>query len=145
MSRLTSKGNNLQIGSALVMLDLSAAFDVLDHKILQTPLEHSFGVTGSALPWIKSDLSDRSQCVAIGMTKSEDKCLNFGVPQGSVLGPRISTVCLQNQLVRYVANIICSTTVMQMIPGFIWRSCPEQLGPKLQRNGKLAWLISVLR
>ena len=73
--------------AALVLLDLSAAFDVIDHKILQTRLEHSFGVTGSALSWIKSYLSDRSQCVAIGMTTSEGKCLNFWVPQGSVLGP----------------------------------------------------------
>jgi len=74
------------------MLDLSATFDVIDHKILQTRLEHLFGVTGSALSWIKSYLSDISQCVAIGMTTSEGKCLNFGVPQGSVLGPR--TYCL---------------------------------------------------
>ena len=51
--------------AALVMLDLAADFDVIDHKILQTRLEHSFGVTGSALSWIKSYLSDRSQCVAI--------------------------------------------------------------------------------
>ena len=49
--------------AALVLLDLSAAFDVTDHKILQTRLEHSFGVTGSALSWIKSYLSDRSHAV----------------------------------------------------------------------------------
>ena len=52
--------------AALVLLDLSAAFDVTDHKILQTRLEHSFGVIGSALYWIKSYLSDRSQCIARG-------------------------------------------------------------------------------
>ena len=40
--------------AALVLLDFSAAFDVIDHKILQTRLEHSFGVTGSVLSWIKS-------------------------------------------------------------------------------------------
>ena len=57
--------------AALVLVDLSAAFDVIDHKILQTRHEHSFGVTGSALSWIKSYLSDRSLCVAIGMTTSE--------------------------------------------------------------------------
>ena len=54
--------------AALVLLDLSAAFDVIDHKILQTRLEYSFGVTGSALSWINSYLSDRSQYIAIGMT-----------------------------------------------------------------------------
>ena len=74
--------------AALVLLDLSAAFDVIDHKIIQTRPEHSFRVTGSALSWIKSYLSDKSQCVAIGMTTPEGKCLNFGVPQGSLLGLR---------------------------------------------------------
>ena len=69
--------------AALVLLDLSAAYDVIDHTILQTRLEHSFGVTKSALSWIKPYLSDRSQCVAIGMTTSEGKCLTFLVPQGS--------------------------------------------------------------
>ena len=64
---------------ALVLLDLSAAFDVINHKIFQTRLEHSFGVTGSAISWIKSYLGDRSQCVAIGMTTSEDKCLKTPV------------------------------------------------------------------
>jgi len=46
--------------AALVLLDLSAAFDIIDHKSLQTCLEHSFGVTGSVMSWIKSYLSDRS-------------------------------------------------------------------------------------
>jgi len=97
--------------AALVLLELPAAFDIIDHKILQTRIEHSFGVTGSALSWIKSYLSDISQCVAIGMTTSEGKCLNFGVPEGSVLGPRkyylyskpIGVICndyAQNNLVR---------------------------------------------
>ena len=77
----------------------------------------------------KKNRSDKSQRVAIGMTTSEGKCLKFGVPQGSV---------------RYVADIICSTTDMQMIPRVIWRSCLKQLGPTLQRNWNLDWLISVL-
>jgi len=50
---------------ALVLLDLSAALDVIDHKILQTRLEHKFRVTGSAVSWIQSFLSDIFQCVAI--------------------------------------------------------------------------------
>ena len=51
--------------AALVLFDLSAAFNIIDHKILQMRLEHSLGVTGSALSWIKYYMSDRSQCVAI--------------------------------------------------------------------------------
>jgi len=88
--------------AALVLLDLSAAFDVIDHKILQTRLEHSFGVTGSALSWIKCFMCDRSQCVAIGMTTSEGTCLNFGVAQRSVLGPR--KYCLYSKSI----GAICS-------------------------------------
>ena len=50
----------------LVMLDLSAAFDAIDHQILFLRLEKSLGISGSALSWIKSYLSNRSMYVAIG-------------------------------------------------------------------------------
>ena len=72
----------------LVMLDLSAAFDVIDHEILLKRLEYSYGITADALSWIQSYLKDRIQCVSIGNETSSDKVLNFSVPQGSVLGPR---------------------------------------------------------
>jgi hypothetical protein len=75
--------------SILVMLDLSAAFDVLDHGILYQRLEYTFGISGSALAWIKSYLSNRSQQVAIGSALSDSRALTIGVPQGSVLGPRL--------------------------------------------------------
>ena len=74
--------------TALVLLDLSAAFDVIDHWILQKRLEYSFGMTGSILSWIQSHLSDTIHCFMIGRSTSEGKCLKCGVPQGSVLGPR---------------------------------------------------------
>ena len=70
----------------LVMLDLSAAFDTVDHHKLTTVLE-SIGIKGSALMWIKSYLSDRKQAVRIGNCTSELKNTRYGVPQGSVLGP----------------------------------------------------------
>lgn len=73
----------------LLMLDLSAAFDVIDHTIPMNCLEFSFGITGAALSWIQSYLSDRQQSIAIGQFKSRDFQLNFGVPQGSVLGPKL--------------------------------------------------------
>ena len=72
----------------LVMLDLSAAFDVIDHDILLKRVEYSYGITADALSWIQSYLKDRIQCVSIGNETSSDKVLNFSVPQGSVLGPR---------------------------------------------------------
>lgn len=73
----------LEMGSyvALIMLDLSAAFDVIDHPILIRRVEFAFGISCSALDWIKSYLSERTQKVAIGSTFSNDFCLNCGVPQ----------------------------------------------------------------
>ena len=52
--------------TALVILELSATFHVIDQRILQRRLEYSFGLTGSALSWIQSYPSDRFQCVAVG-------------------------------------------------------------------------------
>ena len=71
------------------MLDLSAAFDTIDHHILLTRLKNTFGITGHALQWFDSYLSDRYQCVTVGEAVSEDEILKFGVPQGSVLGPKV--------------------------------------------------------
>ena len=76
-------------GAVLLMLDLSAAFDTIDHGILLSRLNSLYGISGDALDWFKSYLSNRVQRVIIGDTVSECKNLNFGVPQGSVLGPKI--------------------------------------------------------
>ena len=71
----------------LVLLDLSAAFDTIDHKILLSTLENEIGITGSALAWFKSYLTDRYQSVTINGVTSDKHKLEYGVPQGSVLGP----------------------------------------------------------
>ena len=71
------------------MLDLSAAFDVIDHSILQERLEYSFGITGSALDWLISYLTNRTQRIVIGSVRSDEISLEFGVPQGSVLGRKL--------------------------------------------------------
>ena len=73
--------------TALVLLDLSAAFDTIDHSTLIDCLKSWFGVCGSALEWFVSYLCDRYQAVKIGSTLSDFHKLIFGVPQGSVLGP----------------------------------------------------------
>ena len=72
---------------AMLFLDLSAAFDTVDHSILLNRLRHKFGVCGNALKWFQSYLSNRCQFVSIDGVSSESLPLGCGVPQGSVLGP----------------------------------------------------------
>ena len=80
---------NMSEGSttALTLLDLSAAFDTIDHSILFHRLHECYGINGLALSWFESYLSDRTQSVKIGSVLSHPMDLKFGVPQGSVLGP----------------------------------------------------------
>ncbi len=71
----------------LVLLDLSAAFDTVDHNILISRLEHYAGVRGMALQWFKSYLTNRSFAVKVGECLSTSAPLTSGVPQGSILAP----------------------------------------------------------
>lgn len=72
---------------AHTLLDLSSAFDTIDHGILLKRLQHHFGIKDAALAWIRSYLADRHQSVIISNRISDPKLLQYGVPQGSVLGP----------------------------------------------------------
>ena len=71
----------------LVMLDLSAAFDTIDHAILLEILKKKVGLSGTALQWVQSYISNRCQCVQVKGKLSERTELEYGVPQGSCLGP----------------------------------------------------------
>ena len=120
--------------AALVMLDLSAAFDVIDHNILHHRLEYSYGITGSALTWIMSYLHDRYQNIIIGNTLSKDFKLNYGVPQGSVLGPKIYTMfakpigslCRQHGL-SYHSYADDTQVYLVFKPTTPWRDTADQL------------------
>ena len=71
--------------SVLVLLDLSAAFDTVDHKILLDILGYRFGITGLMLKWYRSYFADRTQTFQVGLDRSIAFIIDCSVPQGSVL------------------------------------------------------------
>ena len=100
---------------ALVLLDLSAAFDTIDHKLLLDRLEKNFGISSKALHWVSSYMENRTQSVRLdpgpsptslqsGTVTSQPARLSCGVPQGSILGPLLFTLYtapLVNVISRY--------------------------------------------
>jgi len=76
----------------LIGLDLLAAFDTVCDETLLQRLQSEFGVSGTALSWIRSCLTDRKQFVKLGLRKSPETKLEVGVAQGSVLGPLLFAV-----------------------------------------------------
>ena len=83
---------NNQCVTLLILLDLSAAFDTVNHDTMLRRLEYSFGIQGKALSWFASYLSGRTQRIMINESLSKPFKLECGVPQRSCLGPLLFTL-----------------------------------------------------
>ena len=76
----------------LILLDLTAVFDTVDHEDLISRMEQWAGIRGIALEWFRS--ADRTFCVGLGDPVSSSAPLSCGVPQGLILGPPSLSICL---------------------------------------------------
>ena len=110
-----------------MFIDLKKAFDTIDHGLLMDKLYH-YGIRGLAYDWVENYLQDRQQYVSLDNIKSESQRVRCGVPQGSILGPQlfilyINDICNVSHLLNFVIfaddtnvfyshkdiNILCQT------------------------------------
>ncbi len=87
--------------SVLVLLDLSAAFDNVNHNILLQRLENWVGLSGMVHKWFRIYLEERGYYVSLGKHKSQWTSMTCGVPQGSIIAPLLFSLYMHySQIMR---------------------------------------------
>ena len=107
-----------------VFIDLKKAFDTISHTLLLRKLEY-YGIRGTVNRWISSYLSNRQQYVQIDNCSSDLSRIKYGVPEGSILGPKlfilfINDICNVSNMVKFIifaddTNIFCSGKDMKQL------------------------------
>ena len=104
VEQISEATNNKQF-TVGVFIDLSKAFDTIQHGLLLKKMER-YGVRGTANEWLKSYLSDRLQYVNMNSIDSQKKSITYGVPQGSVLGPKLFIMYI-NDVCEILSRMSC--------------------------------------
>ena len=113
-----------------VFLDLSKAFDTVNHVILSDKLDH-YGIRGLALEWVKSYFPERKQFVEFNNVRSSSQAISCGVPEGSILGP-LFFILYVNDLNN--ASMLDATLVADDTNLFICHNDPVYLISTLNRE-----------
>ena len=118
----------------LVTLDLSAAFDTIDHVILLKRLHSNFGISGRVISWFQSYLENRSQSISVNGATSKRFHLQHGVPQGSCLGPVLFLMYASGLFNVIEPHLPEAHMLSQMIPNSMFHSNLTKMQTKLLQS-----------